>query len=157
MPLLMLSFIGSPATAGVVGFVDIWFAIVLLPPAGMAADRGRMGACSRVGVTPDEPRATVLVALLITLLLGCSPLIELFVLTLAVGASSALFLAASTARCIMSRPSLTTGFDCLQLSNRNEISYPLGDIIEPVTCGDADFGGFVVPFRLLSLPAGSSR
>lgn len=34
------------------------------------------------------------------------------------------------------------------LSSRNEISYPLGDIIEPVTCDDANFGGFVVPFRL---------
>jgi len=36
------------------------------------------------------------------------------------------------------------------LSRRNEISYPLGDIIEPVTRDDANFGGFVVQFRLLS-------
>jgi hypothetical protein len=37
-----------------------------------------------------------------------------------------------------------------QLSSRNEISSPLGDIVNPVTCDDANFDGFVVPFRLLS-------
>jgi hypothetical protein len=35
------------------------------------------------------------------------------------------------------------------LSSRNEISYPLGGNPEPLTCNDANFGGFVVPFRLL--------
>lgn len=44
----------------------------------------------------------------------------------------------------------STHVEELNLSSRNEISYPPGDIIEPVTCDDANFGGFVVPFRLLN-------
>jgi hypothetical protein len=42
------------------------------------------------------------------------------------------------------------------LSSRNEISYPLGDIVQLATCDDANFGGFVVPFRLLSHQAASA-
>jgi transcriptional regulator with XRE-family HTH domain len=36
------------------------------------------------------------------------------------------------------------------LSRRNEISYPLGSIVEPETCNDANFSGLVIPFRLLT-------
>jgi hypothetical protein len=36
------------------------------------------------------------------------------------------------------------------ISSRNEINYPLGDDSEVLLCNDANFGGFVVPFRLLS-------
>jgi hypothetical protein len=36
------------------------------------------------------------------------------------------------------------------LSSRNEISYPLGGIVRFATCDDANFSGFVVPFRLLT-------
>ena len=36
------------------------------------------------------------------------------------------------------------------ISRRNEISYPFGDIVEPLTCDDANFSGLVVPFRFLS-------
>ena len=39
--------------------------------------------------------------------------------------------------------------DSDQLSRRNEISYPLGRIVEPATCDDVNFSGLVVPFRLL--------
>lgn len=38
----------------------------------------------------------------------------------------------------------------LTLSSRNEISYPLRGIVGLATCNDANFGGFVVPFRLLT-------
>lgn len=41
------------------------------------------------------------------------------------------------------------------VSSRNEITYPLGCIRWPPTCDDANFGGFVVPFRLLSMPYSS--
>jgi hypothetical protein len=37
------------------------------------------------------------------------------------------------------------------LSRRNEISCPLGPIVEHVTCDDVNFSGLVVPFRLLSV------
>jgi hypothetical protein len=39
------------------------------------------------------------------------------------------------------------------LSRRNEISYPLVSIVEPVTCDDVNFSGLVVPFRLLRAAA----
>jgi len=93
MLLLVLSLTGSPARAGVVGFVGTGSAVALLLPAGVVADRldRRM-----LMLWCDAGRATALAALAATLALSRPPFIELLVLALVVGALSALFLAAQS-------------------------------------------------------------
>lgn len=91
MPLLVLALTGSPAQAGLVGFVATGSEMVMLLLAGVIADRvdrrGLMRWC-------DAGRAAGMAALALTLALGHPPLIELLGLALANGSLSALFLAA---------------------------------------------------------------
>lgn len=91
MPLLVLALTGSPAQAGLVGFVATGSEMVMLLLAGVVADRvdrrGLMRWC-------DAGGAAGMAALALTLALGRPPLIELLGLALVEGSLSALFLVA---------------------------------------------------------------
>ncbi|MGH3770728.1 MAG: MFS transporter [Pseudonocardiaceae bacterium] len=93
MPLLVLSLTGSPAQAGLVGFVGAGSAVVVLLPAGVLADRVDRRALLR---WCDAGQAAAMAALALTLALGRPPLVELLGLALATGSLSAFFIAAQS-------------------------------------------------------------
>ena len=107
MPLLVLALTGSPAQAGLVGFVGTGSTLVLLLAAGVLADRLDR---RRVMRWCDAGRAAAMVALALTLALGRPPLTELLSLALVNGSLSALFLAAQSGavRQIVARTDLPT-------------------------------------------------
>ncbi|MGH3718081.1 MAG: MFS transporter [Pseudonocardiaceae bacterium] len=107
MPLLALTLTGSPAQAGLVGFVGAGSAVVLQLPAGVVADRVDRRAQMR---WCDAGRAAAMAALALTLVLGRPPLVELLGLALVNGSLSALFLAAQSGavRQVVARTDLPT-------------------------------------------------
>jgi MFS family permease len=107
MPLLVLALTGSPAQAGLVGFVGTGSAVVLLLPAGVVADRVDRRALMR---WCDAGRAAAMALITFTLFVGRPPLLEFLALALVNGSLSAFFLAAQSGavRQVVARADLPT-------------------------------------------------
>lgn len=91
IPLLVLALTQSPAAAGLVGFVDTAAVVMLLPVAGVIADRVNRRRLMR---WCDAGRAAAMTVLTLTLALGRPPLVVVVGVVLVDGSLTALFTAA---------------------------------------------------------------
>jgi MFS family permease len=104
IPLLVLALTQSPAAAGLVGFVDTAAVVMLLPVAGVIADRVNRRRLMR---WCDAGRAAAMTVLTLTLALGRPPLIVVVGVVLVDGSLTALFTAAHSGALRRSWPMLT--------------------------------------------------